>query len=469
MAAGFLIACGSDRAPSVPDSVPPETREAPLDGGTRGAEIRGAAPALPAADVDVVLPFQGAEERVRIAVDAAPRRLDLHLSIDTTSSFSDEIDTIQGDLRDRIVPALTAQVPDVAFGVSRFEDFPAEPFGQAMDRPFELLSPVSVDRDRVASAIAALDQPLGQGGDPPEASLEALYQIATGTGYETGAVEYIAPFDSLQREDGGGVGFREGSLRTVMHITDAPAHLPADYGTRFPGTRGLEATSEALRALGIHVIGVSSGPGAREHLEALATATEALMEPEDGRCPTGIAGATRMAAAGTCPLVFDVNPDGSGLSGVIEDAIVRLLDTVRYRSVRSSIEDDRLSFVQVVAAVAESGGAENATRVDQSPVDGVEDTFVDVRARTKLTFEVRLRNTLIPSADYEQVFRVRVNIVGDDVVLCEHIIRVRVPAAIPNLPTSDAGTDAGVLNRDGGSSDAQTDDAQIRDAQIGDV
>lgn len=460
-----VLGCGGGDAPPAPagPSQPEPGRDAgpPHDGAARpdatvprdahpSPRPADGGPVLPAADVEVELPFGGERVADRIPVDASPGRLDVHFSVDTTGSFGEEIDVLQSRLEDGIVDALDDRVDDVAFGVSRFEDFPVTPYGRPGDTPFELLTAVTTSDPRLADAMARLDSPLGSGGDGPESGAEALWQIATGEGLVTDDRIWIAPFEEAAPGGGelGGVGFRERALHAVVHITDAPSHGPSDYEDPVPPTHELEAAIEALASIDARVLGIATrapqdGPNARAHLERLARATGAVTAPTDGACPTGIDGRRRTPAGGLCPLVFDVRADGSGLSETVVEALTDLLDTIRYEEVYGHVPRDRLDFVRAVEAVdadPDTDGTDPSTADRRPPDDGFADTFVDVRSGTSLTFAIRLRNDRLPAAIHEQVFRIPVEIHGDGRVLERRVVRVRVPARTPDAGAADAGS-----------------------------
>ena len=417
----------------------PATLPGRLDGGAQ----------LPPADREIVLPYFGPSVEEPMEVAGGVGTLDVFFSMDTTGSFGGEIDALQAELRTRVLPGLRDRVDDVAFGVGRFEDFPEAPFGSAGDAPFRLLSPITSDDGRVASAVASLDQPLGQGGDIPESGAEALFQIATGDGYPP----YVARYSRVAARGGGdlgGVGFRGDALRVVVHVTDAPTHGPRDYGTRFDDTHDLDEAIGALNELGVFGLGIASGDGARPYLEAVAIGTNAVTAPEDGACATGVDGASREPIDGECPLVFDVRSDGTGLGATIVDAIADLLATVRYDEVWAEA-DDALGFVRSLEAIeadAPPGIAAPARADRRPPGDGVDDTFLDVRPGTRLSFRAVLRNEVIPPADYDQYFNVTVRIVGDGVTLLTRRLRIVVPrgrldAGPPSIDAGPAGpTDA---------------------------
>jgi len=396
-------------------------------------------PLLPAVDREIILPFFGEPVTEDLEVEGAVGTMDVFFSIDTTGSFGGEIDNLQASLRTRILPELRERVADVRLGVGRFEDFPGSPFGDTGDLPFRLLTPITARDADVASAVASLDQPLGNGADIEESSAEALWQIATGEGYES----LIAPY----RGSGlGGVGFREDALRAVVHVTDAPTHEPVDYGTRFPDTHSVADATTALRELGVRVLGIASGNSARLHLEDVALGTGATVEPTDGQCNTGIDGASRPTRDGVCPLVFDVNSDGSGVGDTIIDAIVDLLASIQYDEVWAET-DDRIGFVRTLEAIdaVVPPGIDPPARADLRPAgDGLDDTFLGVGPGTQLSFRAVLRNESIPPADYDQIFNLELRIVGDGVTLLTRRIRVIVPRG-----RLDAGVSA-----DGGAADA---------------
>ena len=462
-----LGACADDTPPPPPpgggDAGRPPDSAIALDGAVAQDARRPGEPLLPMADIEVVLPYLGPEQSLDLQITASLGRLDVHFSVDTTGSFGEEIDALQNDLELRILPSLEARVPNVAFGVSRFEDFPSAPYGMMGDLPFRLLSPITTDIPRAASAVASLDQPLGRGGDIPESGLEAVFQVATGVGYARGGTTIIEPFDGTGASgELGGVGYRAGALHTLVHVTDAPTHIPSDYDAVYPGTRGLTEVSDAADALDLFILGISSGEAGRSYLESLALNTGAVVDPTDGTCPTGLAGASRDPVAETCPLVFDIARDGTGLSEAVVDALAQLVNTVRFGEVFGRTVDDRFDFVEGIDAIQATPptGIPAPTLGDSRPLDGIDDTFLAVGPGTTCVFRARLRNTTLPPADYDQVFRIGLEILGDELVLSEQTIRVIVPRG--RLDRDASVTDAAAA--DDGSPPDGTVDGSLADA-----
>lgn len=406
--------------------------------------VRPDAPALPPADLEVTLPYGAPPVRLDVEVEAGLAYLDVVISMDATGSFGGEIDALQRSLEDVVLPELSGRAREVGVGIARFEDFPVSPFGGPDDLPFELVTPITTDPGRIRAALAALGT-LGNGGDLPESGAEALYQIATGEGFVLDGSTLVPPFGRGAPGGGelGGAGFREGSYRVIVHVTDAPTHEPSDYGALVPGAHGTTQAVAALEALEIRALGVASNEAARDHLETIALATGATIPPTGGSCPTGVRGGRRPPRSGTCPLVFDVGADGDGLSGAITDAILGLLDTLYWDEAHGEVTDDRYGLVQAIEATEARppAGTPAPGREDRIGGDGVLDTFVEVGTGTTLRFTAVLENRTIVPADYDQVFRVGIRVVGDGIVLEELTVRVIVPRGRLDAGSADAGLD----------------------------
>ena len=170
--------------------------------------------------------------------DTGVDQADVVLNVDTTGSMTGEISTLRSSLSSFIVPGVQAVVPDPAFAVTTFQDFPLSPFGSGTsgDLPFELEQRVTTDTGLVQTVLDGLS--IRNGRDTRESGLEALHQIAEGSGvrWGPGSMDRVEAFDpSVDRvpsvADGtiGGVGHRNDSLRVIVHVTDAPSHLAEDY------------------------------------------------------------------------------------------------------------------------------------------------------------------------------------------------------------------------------------------------
>jgi hypothetical protein len=260
---------------------------------------------------------------------AQPRPPDVVFLVDTTGDMAGPIVNLQASFTALIVPVLTSSHPGIGSGVAFFRDFPVAPYGLPAPPDYPYLLAQTVTTNTVA-AQAALNQANvgtgGSGGDLEESGNEALYQLAAGTGvsWPGGA---LAPSD---------VGFRTGSPRVAIVITKAAFHETYAGFTAHSSTEALAALAEA----GVKVAAVSAFNGsvnlARPGLEAYARATGARVAATllsmSGQCPTLIGGVTRPPDAdGTCPLVFDVASNGTGLGPAALQAIDALLQDLIFQ------------------------------------------------------------------------------------------------------------------------------------------
>ncbi len=198
--------------------------------------------------------------------DTGLDRADVAIEVDTTGSMGEEITNLRNALSTSIIPGIAAVIPDSAFAVSSFEDYPINPFGEPADGdvPFQLRTRVTTDRVAAQNAVNQLAT--RNGFDLPEAGLPSLYQIATGAGlsWPGGSVAAFNP--ALNRVPGvadgtiGGVGFRNDALPIIVHVTDAPAHQRPDYvavnaAIAAPDT---SVAANAVAGIGARIIGIAN-------------------------------------------------------------------------------------------------------------------------------------------------------------------------------------------------------------------
>jgi hypothetical protein len=253
-----------------------------------------------------------------------------------------------------------------------------------------------------------------------------------------------------------------------LHVTDAAAHTPAEYAARgLLGTHDMSEAATALNALAVRTIAImSTGCGdaacrsghryssLRAELSDLALQTRAVMVPTEGLCPTGIEGDLLPTYLDTCPLVFDVRSDGTGLAKTVVDAVLGLLDRLRFGEVHAEVGDDPLGLVRGIEAISvpQRAGIPAPRRVDRLPSgkpDGRDDTFLAVQRRARLGFRITLRNDRLPPSDVPQRFRVSVRVVGDGVQVEERTLRIVVPAGTRGETAADASmTDAAPMSGD---------------------
>lgn len=402
-----------------------------------GVDPTDATSTIPADDFYFVLPFEDPAQDGLLEFSTNLRQADVFFSVDTTGSFGEEIAAIQGSIDTLIVPGVSAAIPDAAYGVGRFEDFPRDPFGLASDRPFELLTPITADMAMLRTGIDALP-PAAGGLDIPEAGVEALFQWATGMGIPAAEIAPFAPGDV------GGAGFRADSLPIVVHITDAASHVPADYAALGIETHDQAQAIAALSAIGARVIGVRSTENdgvtgdPLDELTAIALGTRATIPPVAGACATGIDGAPRVpvmaGGVDVCPLVFDVRPDGTGLGAVVVDAIEQLstLGTLDV-STRPLGETRSVSGAPLAAGTTTADFIQSITPEAPAPTGStiVGDVFQHVTPGSTVRFRLTAQNLFVRATTEPQLFTIDIQVLGDGVTVLDlRRIYVIVPAEI---------------------------------------
>lgn len=336
--------------------------------------------------------------RVNLQTNAQVAVADVLFVIDRTGSMDQEIDNVRQGLRTVIVPGLIHSIPDLNLGLVTYADFPIDPYGAPEDRPFSLERSMSSQFTALQGAIANVQA--NGGGDNPEAMVEALYQVATGEGLQP----YIPAAGACPTLGVGYACFRPRAQPVIVVIADAPMHNgPVSAGDSHPYDRTsfapfspphtyADMISRLTTTLRPRVIGINSGLepfSGRRDLEQLARDTGTL----------GSNGA---------PLVFDIGPDGSGLSEQVVSAIQRLTAEVRLNTVSARAVDDGSGGALLVR------GVRPVSATPMSQIDHLDDTtFYNVVPGTRLDFELLLDQNLIVPGPTERRFVVRIEFLAD--------------------------------------------------------
>lgn len=377
----LLASCGARTGLDMPDANPDASADAAPDAP------RDEPPFC------VELPRDAPRASVELEIPATLRVVDVMFLLDSSASMQDEIDTVRSRLRDVVVPGVRGIIPDAAFGVAIFGEFPVEPHarrGASVDDvgPFRMRTTITTDLARVE---AALDEtPVWANLDDPEASIEGLYQVATGEGLSP----WIPPSFGCPAGGVGGGCFRREAFRIVMLATDAPMHngppgVPPVANYSFDAHSYAE-TLAAVAAADLFVIGLGSEdrfrPSPFPHLRALATDTGSV----DG--------------AGR-PMVFDIGPRGDGIGVEIVNAVRRVAEDVPL-DVDAIVEDvpgDGVDGRDVVV------GVRAAAADPPDAIGGMEGArFFGVRPGTRLTFELLIDARGLPPARERRAFAVRI-------------------------------------------------------------
>ncbi len=160
-------------------------------------------------------------------------------------------------------------------------------------------------------------------------------------------------------------------------------------------------------------------------------------------CCTAISGGARAQEWGGCPLAFEVNGNGSGLSSRVVDAINFLATASTMRVSTRVIADpvaarggvDTACFIQAVLpnhATAPSTCAAAPTAADHYPPAGVLDSFDGVTPGTQVFFDVIAQNDgCVEPTDQPQAFEATIEVIGDDVTVLDSMqVTVIIPPVI---------------------------------------
>ena len=369
-AASALVAgCGAKTGLASPDGGPDLSVDA-------GPDLGPPPPPPPPPPICIDVPRNVGPVDASFELPVTLSVVDVFFLLDATASMLDEIDTIRRRLRDRVVPGVRAQIPDAAFGVALFGEFPVDGHGPPSVRPFEMRRTITTDALQVETALEGL--PSWGNLDEPEASVEALYQVATGEGLSP----WIAPSVGCPSGGLGGACFRTTALPVVLLITDAPMNngppgVPpvSEYGFRGPHTYA-EAL-DALRRQGILVLGLwatdfgSMSPAA--HLRRVAADTGAL--------------------EGGAPIARNIGGTGSGIGEGIVEAITQLAEGTPL-DVDARVEDIRTDDIDARELI------QAVQPLWADPPSGVraitEERFEGVLPGTRVTFRVIFDPSVVP-------------------------------------------------------------------------
>ena len=227
------------------------------------------------------LPLKVGETRTipyTLTLPEAPTPVDLFLLIDNSGSMQPLIDELKRSLND-VARSLSKGKIDLRIGVGQINvqpdrdelpiDNPQTDYDESKPRPvYQLLRKIGpVDR-QLFRQMSTID---GRGGSGSEAQLEALYQAATGDGYDAFGVGPLVGYNVPRGQD---AGWRldKDALRIIVHATDEPFSDNIRNGHNTPGP-----VADALNNLKIKQIGLSQGvEDAHEDLQEMARLTNAV-------------------------------------------------------------------------------------------------------------------------------------------------------------------------------------------------
>lgn len=307
----------------------------------------------------------GDEEAVELDFTAEYKLVDVAFVLDTTGSMSGFATQVARSFA-AIAGEVAARIPDVTFGAATYEDyvgsFGGTETGSPGDLPWRLRQQQTSDLGIVEGVLNGVR--VNSGADAPESTHEALFQAATGRGWDqncNGAVDAstdVPPFiagpgdafggtaadvyDASVEGTGevGGMGFREGVLPIIIYGTDAPLRdpdrgdsAPGD-GTCNPGPAGSRDAISALNDIGAKTIGIMVGGGGtnRSQMENIAEGTNSYGDFDgDGRDELAV-----------------LSWSTGDLTTSVADAIEGIVEAVVFDEVTLRVEGDDGGFVAAI-------------------------------------------------------------------------------------------------------------------------
>lgn len=389
------------------------------DGYSDGGEVTaGTDPNDPSSVIDGI--YVEVQERTTLEeefdFEVNIQRGDIGFIIDTTGSMGGTIDAVASEFG-TMVTDLSSLLPDAAYAVGGHDDYAYGSMGSpGIDKPYYLLQQSTTDIAAVQAGLTALTT--HSGADGPESGTEALYQSASGAGYDqdcdggydanTDVFPFIAsgsdPFgggggeyyDSSTVDPGvlGGMGFREYALPVVVLASDNYLRDPESSNNAYNSTpggcpidAGMSDAETAFLDLGAYFVGVSVNgtlgyPQMVDFAEAIGSVADL-----DG---DGVADE---------PAVQQWSGTSASFRETIVDAITQLVSGVRFERVDLSVDGDAYGFVESIEPEYFEGlGAEDEGTV--------------------LTFTLSFRG-VVAALTEDQLFVLTLNVLGDRSILLD--------------------------------------------------
>jgi len=249
-------------------------------------------------------------QEVVITYDTQIQLGDVMFILDETCSMTGTLDDVTNNF-EQVVSQIGALIPDLTFGVASFDDYNYGDMGSGSDKPYHPRQQQTTDLVLAQQALASLS---ADGGDDwSESTIEALYQAASGVGYDQNcdgnfdASTDVLPFTPMPGDAFGGTtpgtasssvqgtglkggnGFREGAVPILVYATDAtvrnalPPYGEGPKGTSPPPGCSTDAVppmlQAALDAIDAKAIGVAAGTNdAVQAMQQVAQFTDSYVD-----------------------------------------------------------------------------------------------------------------------------------------------------------------------------------------------
>ena len=329
------------------------------------------------------------------------KSVDIAYLVDTTGNTFSNISQIQAAIG-MSATDVTALVPDSAFGLADFREYPVF---VGSDYPYNLVQPIAPGSAPIAASAMSLS--IGSGGDWPTPAYTALTLLVTGE------MHWNVPTSDM--------AFRPGALPVVVLITEDPIHTQAEYvPIGVSDAFSLGDATNALTSIGARFVGVPGGTGGYDPTPEMF----------------GIASGVNPAD----PVVAPLWPTAAAVYNSISAGLQATLYSSRYdmgavvRRDEVEFENSGLDTSLFVTSVTPTGFVKGLDS-DPDPVAGDisgtlagNDAWLGVTPGATLSFDVSTDPTIVAAQADPQYFTVFVDIVADGVTVVDSIkVTVLVP------------------------------------------
>ena len=207
---------------------------------------------------------------------------DVMFILDETGSMQGTLDNVKNNFSS-VASQIQALIPNLTYGVASFDDYNYGYMGSGGDKPYH---PRQQQTSNLGLAQSALNSLYAGGGwDWPESTVEAVYQAATGVGYDQNcngqydAADDVRPFVASATDVFGGAvagtydpsvpgtgslggnGFRQGAVPILIYATDANmrnAFFPYGQGPGGCLDANTSLLNTAMSAIDAKAIGIAA-------------------------------------------------------------------------------------------------------------------------------------------------------------------------------------------------------------------
>lgn len=387
----------------------------------------------------VVLPYNAPDKVQRILTfDTTIEAVDIAIVLDRSGSMQDEIDNLRAGIQTTIIDGIKAKIDNVGFAISWFQWNP----------PYNLEQEVTTD---AAAVKAAMDKCKDAPGDD-EYAQPALYLLASGAELHGKVDACVAGFGGcnqtmikpatynfVKKDCAGKLGtigggcFRAKSMPIFILLTDEAFKTCPKIGSEKASDACRWAQGEpintdeavaAMNGIGAKFIGVDSGFSCDDSGANCSISNDAKKDFEL------LAQKTFSLDTAGKPFIYHTdNPDGTGLSNKIVDAVKSLTTYIDMDVKTGKMSDENCEGTSAANFVISS------KTIKAEPPEGVtgqdDTTFFSVKQGTKVTFDVQFYNDFCKNqASKYAKYNATVTVLGNGSYLSSRLVHVVIPAGI---------------------------------------